>query len=475
MRFKVEMGNVEKLQQLIERFAECPYNDTYLWKYLEYELTSGLISDYQEQEKNTAIHGGVGDGDTFPAPVQEDIDKTAEFLEGLRQKEILFAMLPLRRIYKGRLEHTAMDAYVRTLDEDRYVVIEPDLGGQGDEVILTRNRKRFSPLGVIGRYGLTRVDRNEIVDFLVNTYVYPLEQAFGVKMPKQMVLGSIFKASMILQERKAYLAFFREVLDRVRPSVVCYSHGPDSTLCFLREAAQEEGIPTVEIAHGAMSLNMVYPKTLAYSDYYLIHSDLSAVPMLEAGWKNLYTIGKPDVYKEVHQGLKEGMPVVVSFISSMEKDFFLKALHLAKRLDKQKYLVVYKAHAAEKWEEKEVDKVLEENENCQFLDGTVDIRELFELSDIVVGVRSSGILDALPYNKIKIITLKDSNEKDLLVGNLSFFQKLEDFGDIIKVENEEQLYQEVIRYKRGEQFREPVNHYWPTDANERFVEFMDKF
>lgn len=473
MRFKVEMGNVEKLQQLVEKFAECPYNDTYLWKYLEYELTSGLISNYQEQEKNTAIQGGLTD--LFPVPIQEDIDKTAEFLEGLRKKEILFVMLPLRRIYKGKLEHTAMDAYIRTLDEDNYVVIEPDLGGQEDGLICTRNRKRFLPLGVIGRYGLTPVDRNDIADFLVRTYVYPLEQAFGVKMLKQMVLKSIFKASMILQERKAYLAFFQEVLDRVRPSVVCYSHGADSLLCYLHEAAQKAGIPTVEIAHGTMIRNMVYPKTLAYSDYYLTHSDLLTAPMQEAGWENVYTIGKPDVYKDVHQGLKADMPVVVSFISSMEKDFFLKALHLAKRLDKQKYLVVYKTHAAEKWEKKEMDKVLEENENWQFLDGTVDIRELFELSDIVVGVRSSGILDALPYHKIKIITLKDSSEKDLLVGNLSFFQKLEDFGDIIKVENEEQLYQEVMIYERGKEYRDSVNHYWPADANERFVEFIGKF
>lgn len=466
------MDGVEKLQKIIDRISQIPYHGVYLWKYIEYEITSGIIFDYQNQEKNVAFDGL---SDYIPDASAEQIEDTENILNHFGRKEILFGMIPLRRPYNGKLEHTAMDAYIRSIDLDKYTVIEPNYGGQEDEIVYTKNRVRFYPLGVIGKYGQDVINEEEIANFLVTEYIYPIEQEFNIVFPKEILLRCIFKLGLILKEREAYLSFFGEVLEKVKPKVVCYTHGPDPIMCFLREAAQEKGVPTVEIEHGGIIRNLIYPASLAYSDYYLTHSDLLTKPMIERGIKNVFTVGKPGVYENVYQNINPNSPIVVSFISSLEKDLFLKALSLAKRLDKQKFLVVFKLHSSEKWSKEEMDEVLNQNENWQFLDGTVDVRDLYAISDIVVGVRSSGILDALPYSKMKILTIEDKNEKELLVGNLSFFHELDVMGDVKMVKDGEQLYQEVVNYKRGVCYRDTINHYWPSDSEERFKEFMQIF
>lgn len=467
------MENIKKLQNLIQKFAEVPFKGVYLWKYIEYELTSGIIPDFQMLDKNVAIQGGLSD--IIPDAPNEQIEDTKKCLDNLSEKEILFGMVPLRRAYNGKLEHTAMDAYVLSIEDDKYTVIEPDLGGQEDEIVYTKNRRRFYPLGVIGYYGQEETDIHEILEFLIETYIYPIEMTFNTKVPKHIVIKCVYKASVILKERKAYISFFEEVLKRVKPKVVCFTHGPDPVLCFLNEAAQKNGIPTVEIEHGGIIRNLIYPKTLSYSEYYLTHSDLLTKPMRENGLQNVYTVGKPGVYLNVQQNIDERRPVVIGIISSLEPDLYKKALELAKRLDKQKYLVVYKMHSAEICEDEEMSRVLNENQNWQFLHGSVDVRDLFALSDIVIGVRSSGLLDALPFSKIKILALKDKSEKELLVGNLSFFYELGRLGDITLIEDDEQLYQEVISYERGKQYRNRINHYWPEDGEERFKNFMEIF
>lgn len=464
--------NVKKMQKIIDLISQKSYEGVYLWKYIEYEITSGIIFEYQNMEKNIALAGGV---DYIPEASAEQIKDIENLLQSLKKKEILFGMIPLRRLYNGKLEHTAMDAYIECIDCSKYVVLEPDYGGQGDEMVCTKNRVRFQTLGVIGKYGQDQVDEQRLLQFIITEYIYPIEKMFNVKFPKQILLKCIFKLERILKERRAMVSFWENVIEHVEPKVICYTHGPDPILCFLREAAQNKEIPTLEIEHGGIIRNLIYPSSLAYSDYYLTQSDLLTKPMIEKGLQNVYTIGKPGVYGNANQKINSKGPIVVSVISSLEKDLLLKALDLAGKLDKQNYLVVYKLHSAERWHDKEMEEVTKNYENWQFLDGNVDVRDLYAITDIVIGVRSSGILDALPYNKIKILTVEDKNEKELIVGDFSFFRELDKLGDIVMVKDEDQLYQEVVSFKRGKSYRKEINHYWPSDGEERFKKIIESF
>lgn len=466
-------GDIKKLQGLVPGFAKASYQGMYLWKYLEYEFSTGVAEKYHNTDKDIVFN--LGYNDEIPEVTEEQKKRVKELLDNLEKKDILISTLPVRREYNGKLEHTALDAYARLLDDNSYMVLEQDCGGQQDEIVYTKNRIRYDLFGVIGYYGHDEVDKEELTQFLVKNYIQPLERTFGTEISKRFLLRAVYMSAMVLKERKALLAFFDEILNKVQPKVILYTHGPDPMLCILNEAAHHRGIPTVEIAHGECIRTLVYPDTLKYSDYYLTHSDLITNPMLEKGFEDVYTIGKPEVYEHTDQDVRPAYPIVISIISSVEKDLFLKTVELAKRLNKQNYIVVYKMHPSELWSEEEMDRVMEENPNLQFLDGYSDVRNLYKISDIVIGVRSSGIIEALPYHKIKIILLKDNNEKGLLVGDLSFFQELVRLGDIEMADTVDQLYQEVMSYQRGESYRGVVNHFWPEDGKERFLKFMQIF
>lgn len=466
-------GNIEKLQRLVPGFARASFQGAYLWKYLEYELSTGVAEKYHNTDKDIVFNFSYND--EIPEATEEQKKQVRELLDNLQKKDILIGTIPVRREYNGKLEHTALDAYARLLDDNSYMVLEQDCGGQQDEIVYTKNRIRYDLFGVTGYYGHDEVDKEELTQFLVKNYIQPLERTFGTEISTRFLLRAVHMSAIVLKERKALLAFFDEILNKVQPKVILYTHGPDPMLCILNEAAHHRGIPTVEIAHGECIRTLVYPDTLKYSDYYLTHSDLITNPMLEKGFEDVYTIGKPEIYEHTDQDIRPAYPIVVSIISSVEKDLFLKAVELAKRLNKQNYIVVYKMHSSELWSEEEMDRVMEENPNFQFLDGYEDVRNLYKISDIVIGVRSSGIIEALPYPKIKIILLKDNNEKGLLVGDLSFFQELVRLGDIEMADTVDQLYQEVLSYQRGESYRGVVNHFWPEDGKERFLKFMQIF
>lgn len=466
------MDNVEKLQNIIDKVSKVSYKGVYLWKYLEYELTSGICSDYENQENNKAM---LGLSDYIPDCPKEMVDETDKLLHMLDEKDILIGMVPMRRFYNGKLVHTAMDAYLQGIDLDKYIVLEPFSSEQNDEIVFTRNRLRYHTLGVISKYGQDLIDDKQIIEFLTEQYIFPIEKEFNIKYPKNILLKCVFKANVIMKERRAFIEFFSEVLNRVKPKVICYTHGPDKLMCFLNEAAQNMGIPTVEIAHGETALNLVYPDWMKCSNYYLTHSDMITKLMRAREIKNVITIGKPGIYDNVSYNVKKKGPIVISFISSLEKDLLLKAINLAKKLDKNKYLVVFKLHPSEHWSDEEMDKILDENSNWQFLDGFVDVRDLYAISDIIVGVRSSGILEALPFHKLKILCLRDKYEDKLLVGNFSYFYELSQLGDITIVEDDDQIYKEVIDYERGKDYRGVINHYWPEDGNERFKNFIQSF
>ena len=109
------------------------------------------------------------------------------------------------------------------------------------------------------------------------------------------------------------------------------------------------------------------------------------------------------------------------------------------------------------------------------MDGSLDIRDLVALSDIVVGIRSSGIFDALPFSKVKVIAVQDKANNFSEARPNEIIQEVANNGDIIMVEDEEQLYQEVISYKRNVMYRDKINSFWPADAEERFRKLVDSY
>lgn len=461
---------LRKLQKLIDSVSKVSYHGVYLWKYVEYEIVSGIYLNTVNPEKNAAWIPG---SDGIPEVTPEQIEQIDRLLNGLEKREVLFASMPLRRPHNGKLVHTAMDAYPGVLEEEDYLVLE---SGEEKEDLYTRNIRCYGFWGVVGKYGQDSVDKQELMDFLRKEYIGPIQMEFNMVYPEQAITVCLMKLSLILKIRKAFISFWNEVLERVRPKVICYTHGAAAQLCFVREAAMRKGVPTVEIVHGENIRNIIYQKTLALSDYLLTHSDLVTDQMKKHGQDNVFTAGKPGIYDNIIYRREEDGPIVISVISSVEQQLLQWTLNLTEKLEGRPYLVIYKKHSSEAWTEDEMKQVARQHKNFKFAGGGVDVRTLYEISDLVIGVRSSGLIDALPYCKIKILALEDIDGKEILLSDFVYiFQRLDELGDIVMVHDEEQLYREVVNYERGRDYRGTTNHFWPADSEKRFRDFIQIF
>ncbi len=471
--FAPELYKREKLHQLLHSFGDVAYQGVYLYKYLEPDILAGInkINKFQDNIKNKKFVTWNTDGVLLST--DEEAEEFKEQMGRLPQKDVLFVTLPLRRGYQGAYVHTAVEGYISCLDEAQYMDLELIVRKDGKEYIPTKNRYPILNAAIPTVYGIKETDKQELADFLWSRFIYPLEQVLDIKFPEENIKFCIWKASYIMKQRDGYRKFYMDVIERVKPKVIVYSHGQDPILAYLRDTTLELGIPTLEIQHGVGIVD-TYHKNLVYADGLIVYSEIEALKCREQGNGSALAIGKPGVYDNISRPEYKYPVTVISFISSMESEICTYALNLAKRLDSQKYQVVYKMHNVEKWNEEEERQVVEMG-SLHLLPGFLDIREVIELSDIVVGIRSSGIFDALVYPNVKIVVVKDKAVNYSESGVKEVLQGVADTGDIVMVENEDELYQEVLSYERNTMYRGAINNFWIADGQERFRKLIGDY
>lgn len=471
-----ELYKREKLHQLLYSFGDITYKGVHLYKYLEPDILVGINNHNKLQNTKRNVGILMWNSDDVLLSTDEEAERTRVVIENLPEKDVMFVSLLLRRMYQGECIHTAMETFISSLDEEQYLDIEYvfDLANDSQQNIPTKNRYPILKSTIPKLYGTEEVDKQELLEFLWANFIQPLELTLNIKFEEDILAHCLLKASYLLKERMGFMAFYRKLIQQVNPKVIIYSHGQDMSLTYLRDTALELGIPTLEIDHGVGTVD-TYHKHLVYADYLIVYSEIVAVKCRELGNDRVLGIGKPGVYEQVAKPEYPYPTIVISFISSLENEIFDYATNLAKRLDKQKYLVVYKAHSAELWKNEEMQSIEEELENFKFMSGVLDIRDIVNLSDVVIGIRSSGIFDAMPHSMVKIIAIKDKAQNYSEAKPNEILQEVVNNGDIIMVEDEEQLYQEVLNYQRGIRYRDQINSLWPSDASERFRKLVESY
>ena len=374
----------EKLHHLLYSFGDLQYKGIHLYKYLEPDILVGINDHNKLQNTKRNIGILMWNEDEVALSTDEEAERTRERIEQLPQKEVLFVTLPIRREYHGSLVHTAIETFIAALNEDKYLDLEYVISDNLTN-IPTKNWWPIIQTTIPKIYGIQSVDRKELLQFLLYNYIIPLEKTLDIKFSEDILGRCLIKATYIMKERKAYLEFYRILIEKVAPKVIIYSHGQGRTLTYLRDIAMEYGIPTLEIDHGVGTVD-TYHKHLVYADYLIVYSDIVARKCKELGNDKVIGIGKPGVYSCVPEPEYKYPTIIISFISSLENEIFTYAKNLAARLDRSKYLVIYKAHSAEFWTEEEMRRI-DETENIQCMDGSLDIRDLVALSDIVVGIK----------------------------------------------------------------------------------------
>lgn len=455
---------VEKYQERMNELANMPYlGEIHLWKYLIDNLSAALG---RIGERNQVFHAGI-ESDAFREAEAEELERNERLLEGLTEKEILFAVTPFRRFYKGKYDHTAIDDYIDSMDPGRYLTLEPERELPEGEY-RTRNRHVFSPVAVTAKYGLAESDRADIAEYLEANVFRPMEESYRVKLHPNLKSNAVIRASRIVKERDAYLAFFDEVLERVKPKAIVYTHGPIPWVCYIDEASRKRGIPTVEIAHGSGVWRLVYPPEFRHAKYYLTWSPLEAEGMREFGYGNVFAVGKPFIYSHCENGT-DAKTVKVGFVSSTEPGFFETALRMAARLPREAYQACYKTHSSETLSDAE--RAEAERVGLELSVGGIDMRDFLKETDVIVGIRSSAIADALPYAHVKVIVMRQ--EKDLSIsGNAEAMRRLAEAGDVVMASFEEELYREIMSFQKGREYRPTPNSYWPIESDHLFGDFI---
>ncbi len=459
----------EKLCQMRRAFGDITYRGIHLYKYLEPDILVGINRANQLQNVTRSKITLTWASDEVALSSEDDARETEKTIRSLPQRDVLFVTLPIRRAHQGKHVHTVMETYMASLDESLYLDLEcvEDLQEDKGKDIPTKNRYPFLESAIPRIYGTGEADRKELLDFLWINFIHPLETLLEIRFDDDILRGCCLKAIYLLKMRGGYVDFYKDVIARVNPKVIIYSHGQDMILTCLRDASLEAGIPTLEISHGIKTEGAYHPH-LAYADYVVAYSDVVADKSRELGNDRVLGIGKPGINMQP-VGQREQLSVtIISFISSLENEIFSYAQNLANRLDKSKYLVVYKFHNSELWGKEEIAKIEQETGNLKFMAGKADIRDLIGKSDIVVGIRSSGIFDALPYPGVKVIAVRDRAVNLSEAKPDGILQEAALRGDIVMAEDEDRLYQEVVNYTGGGIYREAKNCFWPQDAAERF-------
>ncbi len=466
----------EQLFKLLYSFGDLTYQGVHLYKYLESEILSAVNAHKKLQNTARNRSAYMWQSDQPVLSSQQEAEAAARILETLPQKDILFVTLMLRRMYQGQFVHTVMESFTASMEEENYMELEyvSKMEAEGRFPIPTKNRYAFLIQAVPRLYGVQEADSRELMDFLWSRLIHPLELVLGIQFHPDLIRSCFKKAVYIVKERSAYLEFYRKVLEKVKPKAILYSHGEDRLLIYLRDAALQAGIPTLEIAHSVTVLG-AYHKHLAYADEVLSFSGMVAEQSRLAGNTHVWGIGKPGVYEDQKIYPKDGLKIVVAFISSLEEELFSYAKNLAKKLDQDKYQVIYKMHSAELWTDQEILETERSIGNFKFAGGNLDIRDLAGMSDLVVGIRSTGIFDILPYPMVKVIAVKERAEYDTPYTQKVILQEVADRGEIVMVQDEAQLYEEVMQYRRGIAYRNVPNSFWPADAKERYKKLVNRY
>lgn len=473
--FSPQIYQQEQLKQLLYSFGDIAYRGVHLYKYLKSDFLVGINQQnkLQNTKRNTDIL--IWDSDEIELSTEEEAARTRQTLESLPKKDVLFVTLPIRRMHDGACIHTCMESFIASLGEEQYLDLEFRIRLEEDaQYIPTKNWYPVLKSTVARLYGTKQVDKEELSAFLQEKFINPLEEVLNMKFEDGILHHCLLKAAYMLKQRDGYMEFYKEVVSKVQPKVIIYSHGQDMSLTYLRDTALGLGVPTLEIDHGVRTVDP-YHKHLVYADHLVVYSSVIADKCRELGNDRVFGIGKPGVYEQVSKPEYKYPTIVISFISSLENEIFEYAKNLALRLDKQKYLVVYKAHNSERWQDEEMERWEKEIGNLQFMSGALDIRDMVGMSDIVVGIRSSGIFDALPFAMVKVIAIKDRAKNFSQAKPNEILREVAGMGEIVMAEDEGQLYQEVMDYKRNVMYRNERNRFYPEDARERFRELVSRY
>ena len=461
-------------QESVNKLSEIKYMGIDLYRYVSEIL---CLFDFSAEAENNQCFNSV-----YPDEIKLYIDSDKaqiyidSFFDSLYESDILFSLSPNRKLINGEMYHTSVDPYIDTVCDMNYIAIELQFGASdsSDIPIHTKKHRKYITNAVLSHYGLSKVNKKDFYSFLDREFFALIEETEHISLydfQKKNIQSSLL---YYLTIRNAFVSFYSDILNVVNPKTICYSHGAMCYMCFLYEAASQRGIPCYEIDHGSYARERVLPPSAAHTDYYLSFSKLTSDISRCNGLENVIPIGKPFVL--ANSGVpKPNMPIkVVCIISSAEEDLLSIAARLSAELDPNEYTVLYKQHSAEDLTSVNSRALTDGSPNLTIINPAVDVNDIFKISSIIIGERSTALLEALPYAHIKVL-IKGRENDDLFLPHhkLGFFNYIIQNEEIIKANDYEEIKEAICKYDIRKTYRPNGDIYWVKDAEVNFRKLME--
>lgn len=457
-------------QGLINLLSDVRYNGVGIYRYIVDHLQ--VFDSDDEIVRN-------GNFNSQKKEIMLDITKEeagiyiGEFLKSLSERQILVFNIANTQSIRNENVLPVIDPYLDVLDQEQYCVVDMSDANICDSFENaqrhTRNLFFCHPQCIMACSGLDYIDYSALLQFmdenifsLTDDYlrrkIYPFQ--------REHITAIVWNA---LQIRRAYIEFYDKVIDIVKPKIVMYSHGANPQLCMLYEAAKKRGIPCVEIDHGVNTYRVQYPAASRHNDVLCVYSDWIESVAKEHAIDNVVAVGKPFMLSHPESKASETTDrIVVSVISSCETGILQMAERISNSLNPDKYTVLYKKHGSE--EINNYDEIKRNFPNLVFI-SDISISKVFELSNVVIGHRSTAILEALIYDDIKII-LTGLHYDYFPEGDYSHLGMLLQNQELVYAGTDADIVLEIKNYKRGKLYRKNGSVFWKKDAENEFKNFM---
>ncbi len=319
------------------------------------------------------------------------------------QKDILLFTFS-RRIKRGnKYISPVTDEIALNLEKSHCIVETPYCEGYYRPTPI-RDIKYFDVWDGVGKEHkiYTPINRGQLRKQLL----YIFEQEFDIIFTAEEKRILLININYFIMHRSELMTNYRRVISKINPKLVLYTSAYIGNGVVLTETLKEMGIPSVEILHGYEDDNIVpynYSEVGmndALPDYIFVYSQIQK-DLIKWGIPkdNIRVVGYPEGEKRSTELLaqkKKNKKKVITIISSLHQSIEKYVNDLAKKIDKDKYEIVFKLHPAEFGSWKSIYKTL--SNEIQIIDSNdKDIHYYLANSDFVIGINSTALFEAAFY------------------------------------------------------------------------------
>lgn len=367
---------------------------------------------------------------------------------------------------------------------DNVVVLEAPYNGEHYTPIMTKNIKYTDMVEIYSKWfcifnslmypkKICKYKQN-ISDLLMQPLL-ELNERYHTNVKLDKIVNSVLYGFLMYKVEKRY---YGSLINKFNPRIIVEVVGYSRKCMVVNEIALERNIPTIELQHGMIGEGHFaynYPhgyKIKQFPQFIFVFGDYwktkAKFPIAE---DHIVSVGYPYMDKMVRQykienGYRDKIKILFLSTAPIGLELSEMALELNKRLDSDKYSIVYKLHPAEyaTWKERYPQLYAS---NIEVIDNNVqNLYEFLATSDIQIGgMGTTAIFEGLYFSLTTFI---------LGHGMAEEFKELCDQGKALEFNSVDDLYHMILNLENRDLSSKEKLNLWKKDGLRNMKREIDK-